>query len=489
MSGIRKLASQTAVYGLSTMLGRLLNYLLVPLYTGILAEVADYGVVGVMFSYASLFAVLFMFGLETAFFHFSQKSDETDRVFSTAANFLIFTGFIWIILARTFSQQIMDFVEYPTHPEYAVWFAIILAADAITSIGFARLRQNEQPWTFAIIKFGNIFINIGLNVFFLVVCPYFASKGQLWAQDLVYSRNQVSFIFIANVIASLATFVMLLKTWKTIRLGIDIDLLKRMLKYSYPLIFIGLAGMINETFDRILLKKLLPDNIADHEVSIYSAFYKLSLVLTLFVQAFRFAVEPYFFKQAKQLNPQQSYAYVMKYFIYAVTLIYLGTIAILPYIAPIFIQNPDYFADTRGMEIVPILLAANLFLGIYYTLSVWYKVSEQTKIGSLPAFAGATITLILNLFLIPKFGFVGSAYTTLFTYIVMVLAGFLLCRKYYPIPYNLKLILPLLLGCFFLGWMIQQMPSDILGVFYRSVLFFVFFGGIYLAEKKSLAKI
>jgi O-antigen/teichoic acid export membrane protein len=141
------------------------------------------------------------------------------------------------------------------------------------------------------------------------------------------------------------------------------------------------------------------------------------------------------------------------------------------------------------MEIVPILLAANLFLGIYYTLSVWYKVSEQTKIGSLPAFAGATITLILNLFLIPKFGFVGSAYTTLFTYIVMVLAGFLLCRKYYPIPYNLKLILPLLLGCFFLGWMIQQMPSDILGVFYRSVLFFVFFGGIYLAEKKSLAKL
>jgi O-antigen/teichoic acid export membrane protein len=163
--------------------------------------------------------------------------------------------------------------------------------------------------------------------------------------------------------------------------------------------------------------------------------------------------------------------------------------AILPYIAPVFIQNPDYFADSRGMQIVPILLAANLFLGIYYTLSVWYKVSEQTKIGSLPAFSGAAITLILNLILIPKFGFVGSAYTTLITYIVMVLAGYLLSRKFYPIPYNLKLILPVLLSCFFLGWMIQQMPSDLFGVFYRSVLFFVFFGGLYLAEKKSSVKI
>ncbi|MEY3966299.1 MAG: hypothetical protein RL263_1468 [Bacteroidota bacterium] len=212
-------------------------------------------------------------------------------------------------------------------------------------------------------------------------------------------------------------------------------------------------------------------------------------MLTLFVQAFRFAVEPYFFKQAKQLNPQHSYAYVMKYFVYAVTLIYLGTMAILPYIAPVFIQNPDYFADTRGMQIVPILLAANLFLGIYYTLSVWYKVSEQTKIGSLPAFAGAAITLILNLILIPKLGFVGSAYTTLITYIVMVLAGYLLSRKFYPIPYNLKLILPVLLSCFFLGWLINQMPSDLFGIFYRSVLFFVFFGGLYLVEKKSSVKI
>jgi hypothetical protein len=174
----------------------------------------------------------------------------------------------------------------------------------------------------------------------------------------------------------------------------DLDLLKRMLKYSYPIVFIGLAGMINETFDRILIKSLMPDSQSDYQVSIYSAFYKLSMVLTLFVQAFRFAVEPYFFEQAKQLNPQESYAYVMKWFVYVVAIIYLGTLLILPYIAPILIQNPAYFDHPDGMKIVPYLLAANLFLGLYYTLSVWYKVSEKTHIGAIPAFTGAAITLI-----------------------------------------------------------------------------------------------
>jgi O-antigen/teichoic acid export membrane protein len=193
--------------------------------------------------------------------------------------------------------------------------------------------------------------------------------------------------------------------------------------------------MINETFDRVLLKKLLPSDIADYQVSIYSAFYKLSLVLTLFVQAFRFSAEPFFFQQAKSLDAKHMYAYVMKWFVYAVALIYLMTIVVLPQIAHLLIRNPKYFTDPNGMAIVPILLGANMCLGIYYTLSVWYKVSGQTGIGTIPAFIGAGITLILNVWLIPKLGFVGSAYTTLIAYASMVLFGYILCQKYYPIPY------------------------------------------------------
>jgi len=263
----------------------------------------------------------------------------------------------------------------------------------------------------------------------------------------------------------------------------DIDLLKQMLKYAYPLIFIGLAGMINETFDRILIKKLTPNGLGDYEASIYSAFYKLSLVLTLFVQAFRFAVEPFFFQQAKSLDAKHSYAYVMKWFVYAVSIIYLGTMIIVPFIAPYLIQNPEYFKHPNGMNAVPILLAANLFLGIYYTLSVWYKVSAQTKIGSLPAFGGAIVTLILNYILIPKLGFMGSAYTTLIAYASMVVFGYLLCRKYYPIPYEMFPILASLFLTFTLGYLVLQTQNMQMHIAIKLASFVSLIAGIYIYEK------
>ena len=262
----------------------------------------------------------------------------------------------------------------------------------------------------------------------------------------------------------------------------DIDLLKGMLKYSYPIVFIGLAGMINETFDRILIKSIVPDSQSDYQVSIYSAFYKLSMVLTLFVQAFRFAVEPYFFEQAKQLNAQESYAYIMKWFVYVVSVIYLGTLLILPYIAPILIQNPEYFQHPDGMKIVPYLLAANLFLGLYYTLSVWYKVSEKTHIGAIPAFTGAAITLVLNLWLIPKIGILGAAITTLITYFSMVLVGYFLSRKYYPIPYDLPRILITLSVTFLLGYILINAQLGFIG---KSFIFIAFLAFLYLYETRT----
>lgn len=483
MSIIKKLASQTAIYGLSTIFGRFINYLLVPLYTYYLSGVSDYGVVNVMFSYASLFSVLFAFGLETAFFHFAQRTDKPERILSTAGNFLIVTGFIWIILAKFFAQPAMEFIGYPEHPEYALWFTMILSVDAISALGFAWLRNQQQPWKFAFIKLSNIFVNIGANVFFIVLCPILYKNGYEWAFYWAQPENMVSSIFLSNLIASLVTFPLLFSTWKHLKWGMDIDLLKQMLKYAYPLIFIGLAGMINETFDRILIKKLTPNGLGDYEASIYSAFYKLSLVLTLFVQAFRFAVEPFFFQQAKSLDAKHSYAYVMKWFVYAVSIIYLGTMIIVPFIAPYLIQNPEYFKHPNGMNAVPILLAANLFLGIYYTLSVWYKISAQTKIGSLPAFGGAIVTITLNYLLIPKLGFMGSAYTTLIAYASMVIFGYLLCRKFYPIPYEMFPIIGSLFLTFTLGYLVLQTQNMQTHIVIKLASFVSLIAGIYIYEK------
>ena len=489
MSTIKKLASQTAIYGLSTMVGRLINYLLVPLYTAYLAEVADYGVVGVMFGWASLFSVLFGLGLETAYFHFSQKTGDAPKVFSTAVNFLIITGFTWVIIARWFAPEIMYGIGYPNHPEYALWFTMILSIDAITAIGFAKLRQEKKPWKFAFIKLTNIFVNVGANLFFLILVPVLAKKGIHWAVKWNSNVDQVSWIFISNLIASGITLPLLYKSMLQIRLGLDFSLLKTMLKYSYPLIFIGLAGMINETFDRVMLKKLLPEFTADYEISIYNAFYKLSLVLTLFVQAFRFAVEPFFFEQSKKLDAKESYAYVMRYFVYVVSFIFVFTIAIIPYIAPLLIRNPDYFLHPNGMKIVPILLAANLFLGVYYTLSVWYKVSGHTRIGAVPALVGAVLTITLNYILIPRIGFVGSAITTLVAYTSMVVVGYLLSRKYYPIPYDLALIITIIGIGFVMGFWINTLPTVNYGLFIR-ILFPLTFGlFVYLLDKKIISHV
>lgn len=481
MSVIRKLASQTAIYGLSTMLGRLINYLLVPLYTRTLVNVADYGVVGVMFGYASLGAVLFAFGLETGFFNFARKQEKPEPVFATAAHFILLTGLIWIFLSRFFGFEIMAFIGYPHAPEYAFWFSVILVSDAVCSLAFAFLRQQQKPWNFAWVRLSNIGINVMANLFFLVFLPYWGNSHE-WAQQLYHSQSQVSWIFISNLIASTATLLLLSPILKYLTLGMDLQLLKQMLKYSYPIVFIGLAGMINETFDRILIKSILPESQSDYQVSIYSAFYKLSMVLTLFVQAFRFAVEPYFFEQAKQLNAQESYAYIMKWFVYVVSSIYLGTLLILPYIAPILIQNPAYFDHPDGMKIVPYLLAANLFLGLYYTLSVWYKVSEKTHIGAIPAFAGAAITLILNVWLIPKIGILGAAVTTLLTYFSMVIIGYLLSRKYYPIPYDLPRISIILLLTFSLGYIITKAELGFIG---NSLIFVAFLSFLYTYETRS----
>jgi O-antigen/teichoic acid export membrane protein len=432
---LRKLASETAVYGLSTMVGRFLNFLLVPLYTAQLANISDYGEVNVVFSYAGFLAVIFTYGMETGFFNFARQTDAPGKVFATATLALSASGILLFLAAAIFAAPLIELAGYPDHPEYVYWFAAILGADAISSLFFAWLRFNEKPWHFAAIRLTNIGVNILANLFFILLCPWLLNNGYTWVNHIFDPEHLVQYIFLSNLISSLVVLPLFGKTWQHIASGFDSALFRRMLRYSLPMVVVGLAGMVNETLDRILLKQMLPASEGDHQAGIYGAFYKLSMVMTLFVQAFRFAAEPFFFKNADKEDARNTYAYVLKWFVYVCSFIYVFTMAILPWLGPLLIRNQDYFTDPSGLKVVPVLLLANLCLGIYYNLSTWYKLTGKTHVGAWIALVGAAITLAGNFYGIPKYGFEACAWTTLAAYATMVLLGYFIGQKHFPIPY------------------------------------------------------
>ena len=441
MNPLKKLASQTAIYGLSSVVGRLLNYLLVPLYTRYFIP-EEYGVVTELYAYVAFLVIVLTYGLETAFFRFSQKENNNRIVYSTSLISLIFTSLLFIFFMFSFSENISALIGYPTNQEYVKWFALIIGLDAISSISFAKLRALNKATRFALIRLVNIFINIGLNLFFIIYCPYVIENDlqSLNFVNSVYSQSVgVGYIFIANLIASVVTIFMLLPEMINSVWIFDKKLWKKMMIYASPLLLAGLAGMTNETIDRILLKYLLPENInSAREIGLYGAFYKLSVIMILFIQTFRFAAEPFFFSQERQVNAKKIYADVMKFFVIVLAFIFLLVTTFYNFF--INFLGSDYH-DERGFLVVSILLLANFFLGIYYNLSIWYKLTEKTIYGAALAVFGATITVILNFILIPYIGFVGSAVATLICYFSMMIASFILARKHYPIPYNFSRIL------------------------------------------------
>jgi O-antigen/teichoic acid export membrane protein len=437
---LKQLAGQTAIYGLSSIVGRLLNYLLVPLYTRYFIP-AEYGVVTELYAYVAFLVIILTYGLETAFFRFSQKQYDKNLVYSTSLISLVVSSILFCFLMISFQQPIANWLEYPNNPEYVMWFALIIGLDAISSISFAKLREQKQAARFALIRLLNIFINIGLNLFFIIYCEY-ALENNLPTTDFVnsiYDRDVgVGYIFIANLFASAVTILMLLPEMIKTSWNFNTLLWKKMMVYALPLLIAGLAGITNETIDRVLLKHLLPDGIDKMaEIGIYGAFYKISIIMILFIQTFRFAAEPFFFAQEKQHNSKKIYADVLNYFSILAALIFLVVMLYLDVV--IHFVGSD-FHNEKAIAIVPILLMANLFLGIYYNLSVWYKLTEKTIYGAMLAIYGALITLLLNVILIPKIGFVGSAWATLACYFGMMVASFFLGRKHYPIPYDLKRI-------------------------------------------------
>ena len=462
MNPLKKLLSQTAIYGLSSVIGRLLNYLLVPLYTRYFLP-AEYGVVTELYAYVAFLVIVLTYGLETAFFRFSKKNNDIKVVYSTALISLIVSSVIFVVLMFVFSSSIASWMGYAGHTEYIEWFAIIIALDAVASISFARLREQEKAIRFALVRLVNIFINIGLNLYFIV-----------------YQEFGIEYIFIANLIASIVTLVVLFPEMINSSWRFDKVLWKKMMIYALPLLIAGLAGMTNETIDRILLKHLLPNTeIAASELGLYGAFYKLSIIMTLFIQTFRFAAEPFFFAQEKEGGSRKIYADVMKYFTIIMAVIFLG-VTIFYDIIKGFLGSE--YHDERGFLVVSILLLANLFLGIYYNLSIWYKLTEKTKYGAYLSVFGAIITLALNFMLIPIIGFVGSAWATLVCYFSMTVASYYLGKRHFPIPYQVGRIGLYLLGMLGIYFLLNFLESN---MWFNSLYLVGFIILIFVLEKRN----
>ncbi|MEO5571751.1 MAG: polysaccharide biosynthesis C-terminal domain-containing protein [Bacteroidia bacterium] len=489
MGSIRKLAGQTAIYGLSSIIGRLLNYLLVPFYTRIFTP-SEYGIVSELFAYVSFIMILFTYGMETSFFHFSEKETDRNKVYSTGVLSLFTSSFFLSGLLILFSTSIANWIQYPKHPEYITWFALILALDTLCALPFAQLRQQNKAKRFAGIKMVNIFVNIGFNIFFLVLCPKWIHEQGFFKEltDLVYSpKIGIGYVFISNLIASIVTLLFLIPQFRGLRIEFDSILWKQMIIYCIPLLIAGFAGMVNETFDRAVYKYLAPDKaIALKQLGIYSACYKLSIIMTLFIQTFRYAAEPFFFSQYKNENNKVVYARVMKYFVITCSFIFLVVMLYID-IFKLFIGE-DF---RKGVGVVPILLLANMCLGIFYNLSMWYKLTGQTRFGAYFSIFGAVLTIILLWWLIPLMGYMGAAWATLIVYAAMMVLSYITGQKYFSIDYDLPrnfTFIGLSLLIYFAGLGIEKLlkPGEVTGFVINTVLLLAFAGFIFVLEKPKL---
>lgn len=488
---IKKLAGQTAIYGLSSILGRFLNYLLTPYWIKFGAFSTDqFGVITEMYAYVAFLVVFLTYGMETTYFRYSSKKEYDSRnIYSTILPTLIFSSFSFILVSSFFSQGIANWLMYPGHSEYVVWFAVIVGFDAITSIPLAYLRKENRAKKFAAVNLGNVAVNIGLNLFFIGYCKgNFETGNTNWLIDLVYNPNiGVGYVFIANLIASVFKLIMVFPELFLVRTGKFVkSYLKPFFKYATPLLFVGLAGIVNETIDRVLLKRLLVEDLgldeAMSQLGIYGANYKLSIVIILFIQAYRYAAEPFFFSQEKEKNSKEMYSKVMNYFVIVVSFIFLlvtGYIDLFKY----FIPNKEFWV---GLKVVPILLLANVFLGVYYNLSIWYKLSHKTGYGALVSIMGAVITIALNLVLIPSMGYYGSAWATLFCYLSMVVVSYVAGQKHYPIPYDLKRILIYSFSAillFLVSDFLTSETSKLIKLMLNTVILLAYIGIAYIFER------
>jgi O-antigen/teichoic acid export membrane protein len=441
---IKVLFKDTIIYGVSTILMRLLSWILTPYYTNRLNGPVELGIIGELYAYVAFFNIIYMFGMETAYFRFVKDNDEKE-VYNTAQNIIFFVSGSLTILLLLLATPIANAMHYEGKEIYIRLFAFILFFDNLVNISLAQLRQKGQSKKFVTLKTIYILCNVILNIIFVE----FVIRGNF---ENIHKEDQVLWIVLANLIPS---FLLFLYFSKSILISIkkyNKILLDQMLPYSYPLLIVGLAGMVNETLDRTLLKYLLPGKVEEnlYQIGIYSANYKLSIIMSLAIQAFRMGAEPFFFKNADDKNAPKMYATIMNYFTVACCVIFVFTYLNLGWISKIL--NSKF---SEGIIVVPILLLANMFLGMYYNTTIWYKYTNQTKKGGIIAVAGAIITIVLNIALIPEMGYLGSAVATLVCYFSMFIISLIWGNFYFPIPYNYFFLYTFISSCIIFSYFIR----------------------------------
>lgn len=481
MSALKRFLKDTVIYGIAAVLPRAINILLVRLYTDTLS--ADKFAVNTMYYvYAAYFNALLTYGMETAFFRFFSKEKDKGKIVSTSFISLLITTLVFITITLFYSESIALFFGFK-NPLFFQILILTLTLDTLVVIPFAYLRVTNKPTRFTVYKIINIIIFATLNVFFLWFVPYANRKGISLPSSLVtYTENQpqVIHIFVAGLIASAITFILLLPTLFKFKITFDFQLLKKMLKYSLPIMIGSLAFVTNENLDKLLLGNM----IGEQQMGIYAACYKLGVFMTLYIMAFRLGAEPFFFNQADKKNAKQTYSTILTWFTLFGALFMLIIVGFIDVFASFLLKSDEYF---EALEIVPIILLANLFLGIYNNLSVWYKLTDKTKFGMYFSIFGAIITIGFNLIMIPKIGFIASALATLVAYGIMMLISFFIGKKHYPVPYELKKVSSYII--------LTTLLSAISFLYFRenyiiSVGFiFLFLGWIYYNEKSMIQKL
>ncbi len=474
MGKLKSLAGETALYGLGTIIPRLFNFFLVPLHTGIFRP-EDFGVITYLYAFVGFLNIVYTFGMETAFFRFATKTKDIKRIFNIAQTCVLLLTLVLSGSFILFADPIAESLNIPNHSEYIVWLALILAFDALVALPFARLRLEKKPIPFAIAKIANVLLLIVLNYYFLTI-NYNPSIG-------------IGYIILANLIANAFYLVFFAKSLISWRPAYDKEIFSSIFHYAYPVMLSGLAGMTNEMFSRVMLEWWLPDNFyagksSSYAIGVFGACYKYAAIMNLGIQAFRFASEPFFFSNAEDKNSPALFAKVNYYFVIVGCIVLLG-VSINMDILKYYLQGEAYW---EGLDIVPILLTAYLFLGMYFNFSVWFKITDKTYFGTFITVIGAIITVVGNFLLIPVAGYVGSSIITLVTYASMASLCYGLGQKYLPIPYAIGKSLGYIGITILITYVVRELDfsSQWIATAFHTLVMVIFIGCIYLIEWKNL---
>ncbi len=458
MAGIKSLAKDTAIYGLSSIIGRFLNWCLVPLYTQMFPA-EEYGVVSYVYSAVALALIILTYGMETGFFRFANHDRYKDpmEVYSTGLISLAVSSTAFVVLMMAFIGPVSAVLHAPDHHSYIVMMVLTVAIDAFTALPFSYLRFAKRPMRFATLRLVNIAANIGLNLFFILICPWLWEYAPGWIAWFYDPDFGIGYIFLANLISSALNMLLLLPELRGFKWRFNAALWREMLAYSAPLLVLGVAGIMNQTLGTLLMPMLYADKAeAIAAVGIYSANYKIAIVMVMFIQAFRFAYEPFIFARAKEQGDDklQSYRDAMRWFVIFGMIIFVAVMYYMDILRHFIAAS--YFS---GLKVVPILMVAELFFGVFFNLSLWYKLTDKTMWGMWLSLLGLAVTVGLNVLLVPRYGYMGCAWAAFGCYGVMMAASYVAGRIHYPIGYNVPRLL-----FYFVSGLVMWVIGEIIGM-------------------------